>query len=141
MSARPSSLSDETVLQALELIALQRRAFVQIARDYNRRIARYVELARPGQLAPDQLIGMLIRRNPSATATRPASSLPANRQSQAGAEGRQTFADGWSSAGSDAMTAAATLPSTPPRDDAISPVSAELRPIEFGERSLLVRPQ
>jgi hypothetical protein len=137
MSARPSSLSDEAVLQALELIALQRRAFVQIARDYNRRIARYVELARPGQIAPEQLIGMLIRRNPSATATRPASSLPADRRSQTGPEGRQTFADGWSSADTDTMATATTLPSTPPRDDSVAPASAELRPIEYGERSLL----
>ena len=31
-------------LRAFELLALRRRAFVQIARDYNRRIARYTEL-------------------------------------------------------------------------------------------------
>ncbi len=37
-------------LRALELLALRRRAFVQIARDYNRRIARYSELATPGQV-------------------------------------------------------------------------------------------
>ncbi|MCC7475476.1 MAG: hypothetical protein IT425_08780 [Pirellulales bacterium] len=70
-------------LRALELLALRRRAFVQIARDYNRRIIRYAELATPGQLSPDQLTSMLIRTNATATATRPANSLPPNnRQSQ-----------------------------------------------------------
>ena len=47
-------------LSALRLLALQRRAFVQIARDYNERIARYSELASPGQLSAGRLTGMLI---------------------------------------------------------------------------------
>ena len=58
-------------IRALELLALRRRAFVQIARDYNRRIARYVELATPGEIGPDRLIGMLIKRAGASTATRP----------------------------------------------------------------------
>ena len=48
-------------LRALELLALRRRAFVQIARDYNRRIARYSELAAPGQISAGRLTGMLIK--------------------------------------------------------------------------------
>jgi hypothetical protein len=58
-------------LKALELLALERRAFVQIARDYNRRIARYSELATPGQISPDRLTGMLIKRPGSATSPPP----------------------------------------------------------------------
>lgn len=70
-------------LRALELLALQRRAFVQIARDYNRRIARYAELSTPGYIGADPLVDMLIRRDNTPTATRP--SLPTGtngRQSQ-----------------------------------------------------------
>jgi hypothetical protein len=142
MSSRPGSLSDESVLQALELIALERRAFVQIARDYNRRISRYVELARPGQIAPEQLIGMLIRRNPSATATRTGISPPGDRRSQTGSDGRQTFAgaDGWIPADADGISTAAVTQPISQRDDFVAPASAETRPIEFGERSLLVVP-
>ena len=62
--------------------ALRRRAFVQIARDYNRRIARYSELATPGQLSPDSPYGILIKLQLASTATRPATP-PGNRQSSA----------------------------------------------------------
>ena len=51
--SRRSDGGDGTgTLRALELLALRRRAFVQIARDYNRRIARYTELASPGRSIP-----------------------------------------------------------------------------------------
>ena len=64
--------SDGTdTLRALELLALRRRAFVQIARDYNRRIARYAELATPGEIGAERLVGMLIKRAGASTATRP----------------------------------------------------------------------
>jgi hypothetical protein len=141
LSAAPNSLPDEaTLLRSLELIALERRAFVQIARDYNRRIARYVELARPGQIASEQLIGMLIRRTPSATATRPNTSAPSDRRTQTGADGRQTFAtnaDGWIPADEEGRSNL----STAQRDEFVAPASAETRQIEVGERSLLVAPR
>ena len=60
-ASRDASDGVETV-RALELLALRRRAFVQIARDYNRRIARYTELSTPGQVGSERLIGMLIKR-------------------------------------------------------------------------------
>ncbi len=124
-------------LRALELLALRRRAFVQIARDYNRRIARYTELASPGQIDSVRLIGMLImREGASNTATRPATLVPPpNRQSHVPADDpaddpAQTFAEGWESTKSAAA---------PPRDDAVQPVSAESpRPKPRREHSLLV---
>lgn len=59
------------VVEALGLLALQRRAFVQIAKDYNRWIARYAELAMPGEVEVPRLVAMLIRRPGVSTATRP----------------------------------------------------------------------
>ena len=108
-------------LRGLELLALRRRAFVQIARDYNRRIARYAELASPGQIDADRLISMLIMREGAAnTATRPDTLVPPpNRQSQIPAEDSdQTFAKGWESIKSSAAA---------PRDDAVQPASAEAK--------------
>ena len=53
--------SDGTAMvRALELLALNRRAFVQIAKDYNRRIARYAELATPGRVDTNLLVAMLV---------------------------------------------------------------------------------
>lgn len=134
ISNSPSGVSDESnLLRALELLALERRAFVQIARDYNRRIARYVELARPGQVGSDQLIGMLIKRSRPATAI-----APTDRRSQTNADGSQTFAggaDGWMSVDPPAEI------STALRDESISPASAEARPFDSSERSLLVPPR
>ena len=51
------------MIRALELLALNRRAFVQIARDYNRRITRYAELSRPGRIDNGRLVAMLIGSN------------------------------------------------------------------------------
>jgi len=51
------------MIRALELLALNRRAFVQIARDYNRRITRYAELSRPGRIDNGRLVAMLIGRS------------------------------------------------------------------------------
>jgi hypothetical protein len=124
-------------LRALELLALRRRAFVQIARDYNRRIARYTELASPGPIDADRLIGMLImHENAANTATRPATLVPPpNRQSHVPADNSaddpaQTFAEGWESTKS---------ASAPPRDDAVQPASAESKPTNLRrEHSLLV---
>lgn len=121
-------------LRALELLALRRRAFVQIARDYNRRIERYTELASPGQIGSDRLIGMLIMRaGASNTATRPATlSPPPNRQSQVSMEeDAQTFAEGWESI----KSASAEFPI----DEDEEPASVEARRSKpRRERSLLV---
>jgi hypothetical protein len=124
-------------IRALELLALQRRAFVQLARDYNRRIARYAELSTPGEIGADRLIGLLIRRDNTPTATRP--SLPS------GTNGRQsnnsattplrTFAadEGWESASQSVARI---------RDDSVQPVgAAEESPPVREERSLLVSPR
>lgn len=67
----------ESVVNALQFLALNRRAFVQIARDYNQRITRYTELAKPGELRTARLVAMLIktpglaRRNDSGTTPPP----------------------------------------------------------------------
>ncbi len=79
---------------ALELLALRRRAFVQIARDYNRRIARYSELAAPGQISASRLTSMLISSVDSTTATKSALPTPPfNRRSSSESPPR-TFVDG-----------------------------------------------
>ncbi|TWT99701.1 hypothetical protein Pla108_06440 [Botrimarina colliarenosi] len=58
--------SDGTgVMRALELLALNRRAFVQIARDYNLQINRYTQLAAPERVDTGRLVAMLIRTAPT----------------------------------------------------------------------------
>ncbi|MGI9456901.1 MAG: hypothetical protein ACR2NU_10085 [Aeoliella sp.] len=85
----------EGVVRALELLALNRRAFVQISRDYNRRITRYTELARPGQVGSQRLVAMLIKTNQRrATATRDSrSGLLPGRSSQSIPP--ETFREDW----------------------------------------------
>jgi hypothetical protein len=122
-------------LRALEFLALRRRAFVQFVRDYNRRIARYTELATPGAVGAERLVTMLIKRDDVPTATRP--TLPADttgRQSRNGVElDRRTFADeGWESS-SEQRSAGIR------RDNDVEQTAAELPP-ERRERSLLVTP-
>jgi hypothetical protein len=122
-------------LRALEFLALRRRAFVQIVRDYNRRIARYTELATPGAVGAERLVAMLIKRDDLPTATRPSLPPGANgRQSQNGLElDRRTFADeGWES--SSEPRSAGTR-----RDTAVEQTAAESPP-DRRERSLLVTP-
>jgi hypothetical protein len=136
VAAARSDNSDATgTLRALELLALRRRAFVQIARDYNRRIARYSELATPGQIDADRLIGMLIRRDGPSTATRPfGSAVPLNRQSQnRTGDPSSTFAEEWAP-----MSGTRSFGTT--RDESVQPASADIqsRPIPIKERSLLV---
>ena len=53
------------VVQALKLNALSRRAFVQIARDYNLQINRYSQLATPDHIDTGRLVAMLIRTAPT----------------------------------------------------------------------------
>jgi hypothetical protein len=126
--------ADETaMLRALELLALRRRAFVQIARDYNRRIARYSELATPGEIDSGRLIGMLIKSTLPATATRSSSDAPPpDRQTNRDATSPRTYAEGWIPV-NDAWRRDAT------RDEAVEPASAETHP-PYKERSLLVKP-
>jgi hypothetical protein len=134
VAAARSDNSDPTgTLRALELLALRRRAFVQIARDYNRRIARYSELATPGQVDADRLIGMLIKRDTPSTATRPfTQAAPLNRQSQnRTAISPSTFADEWTS-----TSGIRQFGTT--RDESVQPASADVPPGPIEERSLLV---
>jgi hypothetical protein len=125
-------------LRALELLALRRRAFVQIARDYNRRIARYTELSTPGDIGAERLVGMLIKSSVQPTATRP--TLPSNaggRQSRSTNTGpRRTFArdEGWESASQ-------SLARGNSRDESVKPAVAEERSATSKERSLLVTPR
>jgi hypothetical protein len=51
----------------MELLALRRRAFVQIAKDYNLRIAHYTELSTPGVQPTTQLVAMLIKTSSNAS--------------------------------------------------------------------------
>lgn len=53
------------VLRALQLLALNRRAFVLIARDYNLQINRYSQLATPDRIDTGRLVAMLIRTAPT----------------------------------------------------------------------------
>jgi hypothetical protein len=137
-SVARNEASDGTgTLRALEFLALRRRAFVQIARDYNRRIARYAELASPGEIGADRLIGMLIKTDNAATATRPESSAAPRRQSNNASGGvrQRTFADGegWAPAGNG--TAGAI------RDEAVRPTSGATQQETRRERSVLVPPR
>jgi hypothetical protein len=126
-------------LHALNLLALRRRAFVQIARDYNRRIARYTELASPGQVTPERLTGMLIKSSVS-TATKTASPAPSlNRQTNRKEAPPSTFVEGASST----FKAAAPPPSK--RDEAVQPASrvessSQDKSSARREHSLLVTP-
>jgi hypothetical protein len=135
--ARNDSGEGMETLRALELLALRRRAFVQIARDYNRRIARYTELSTPGDIAAERLVGMLIKVSVPPTATRP--TLPAGtsgRQSRNSTSVPRTFAgvEGWESASQ--TTARETT-----RDESVKAASAEESAAAPKERSLLVPPR
>jgi hypothetical protein len=134
--ARKDASEGTGTLRALEFLALRRRAFVQIARDYNRRIARYTELASPGEIGAERLIGMLIKSENTSTATRSAAPATTGRQSS-NTSGRppRTFAEGegWEPAGS--------RPAGVTRDRAVQPASGEARQGPRRERSLLVSPR
>jgi hypothetical protein len=138
LNATARNDSDGTnTLRGLEFLALRRRAFVQIVRDYNRRIARYTELSTPGAVGADRLVTMLIKRDDVPTATRP--SLPGSttgRQSQNDVGSvRRTFADeGWESSGDERA-------STIRRDEAVEQTSTDSANPPRRERSLLVTPQ
>jgi hypothetical protein len=124
-------------LKALELLALQRRAFVQIARDYNRRIARYSELATPGEISPDRLTGMLIKRSGSPTATRSGTAAPPPTRTSSGVEKSRprTFAgqEDW------LPIEKSTSTNEVKQDSAVQPASATSENPK--ERSVLIRQQ
>jgi hypothetical protein len=134
-SAGSANTDGTGTAMALELLALHRRAFVQIARDYNRRIARYSELATPGEIGADRLIGMLIKRETTA-AQRSAAGPPPNRQSNNSPANRpSTFAQGWEPSGN--SQAGMTI-----RDSAVEPAAAAaIQGDPRLERSLLVKPR
>jgi hypothetical protein len=134
-NARSENSDGTGSLRALELLALRRRAFVQIARDYNRRIARYVELATPGEIGADRLIGRLILRDGASTATRASGATPLpNRQSNHSATSPpSTFARDW--APSDGGRSASSS-----RDHAVTSASGQSNQGRR-ERSLLVSPR
>jgi hypothetical protein len=120
------------IIRQHKLLALSRRAFVQIVRDYNRRIARYSELAMPNAISADRLAGVLIKRPASNTATRPGSAPPPTRTSSGVDSGTpKTFADNWVP-GSTADDKAAGK-----RDEAVKPASGT-DTSQRRERSLLV---
>lgn len=124
-------------LNSLELLALNRRAFVQIARDYNRRIARYSELASPGEIGAVRLTSMLIKTDAPATATKP--SLPApprDRRSSSDATPPPTFAEG-------AGTSAGPIANTSMRDENVKAAAGEeaSKSGATKEHSLLISPK
>jgi hypothetical protein len=57
------------LLQAQDLLALRRRAFVETARNYNQEIAAYTELAAPANVAADRLVAMMIRTSTTTNQT------------------------------------------------------------------------
>ena len=127
-------------LNALELLALHRRAFVQIARDYNRRISRYSELASPGEVGAERLTSMLIKTDAAATATKSSMSAPPpNRQSSSPPAPPRTFAAG-------AAASASPIANTAKRDETVEAASANepaspTNSTSKKERSLLVAPK
>lgn len=135
VARRPSNDQGAGVVKALELLALNRRAFVQISRDYNKRITRYTELAKPGDLRTERLVAMLIK-SAGNVASRPpqASSTPNGGRSQSSppATFRKELAN--------------PLRDVAPRIDAeVAPAAATeghnmVEKIAPGESSVLVRP-
>lgn len=58
--------SDGTLLlKTYQLVSLRRRAFINAINLYNKTIARYSELASPGEVGADRLVAMLIGKRPS----------------------------------------------------------------------------
>lgn len=98
-ATNPAAASE--VARAHDQISLQLREFVTAVRDYNQDIAAYAELAAPGNLGTDRLVGMLIRTTAPAdsqagdirhdenvapaTALEPQNDPPAPRLTDAGA--------------------------------------------------------
>lgn len=123
---------EQTLLQAAESLSLRRREFMQLAGDYNRRIARYTELATPGEIGSGRLVSMLISNPHSADS--PASGGRFDDildQQSRGAAPPQTFAEGWTPA---------RTGDSPRRDRSVEQASAESQ-TQHREKSLLVSPR
>jgi hypothetical protein len=133
LTAQRGTADETALLRALELLALRRRAFVQIARDYNRRIARYSELAAPGDIGSDRLTSMLIKSTAGPTATRTSTTVPPPNRQSSGTSTRQTYAEGWTAASN-------SRKEDGKRDEAVQPASGEAQTLHK-ERSLLVIPR
>jgi hypothetical protein len=122
-------------LRALEFLALRRRAFVQIARDYNRRIARYSELATPGSVSTDRLTGMLIL-TPASTAKKPGVAPSLNGRSASTPP--STYIEG--SAGAVTASGASRRDGSVEQASGTQPATSK-KPAARVERSLLVPAQ
>ena len=61
VTTRAASNDGAQLLNAQQLLSLQRRAFVARAREYNQEIAAYTELAAPAEVPADRLVAMMIR--------------------------------------------------------------------------------
>jgi hypothetical protein len=61
VTMRAASNDGAQLLNAQQLLSLQRRAFVARAREYNQEIATYTELAAPAEVPTDRLVAMMIR--------------------------------------------------------------------------------
>ena len=61
VTMRAASNDGAQLLNAQQLLSLQRRAFVARAREYNQEIAAYTELAAPAEVPADRLVAMMIR--------------------------------------------------------------------------------
>jgi hypothetical protein len=135
-SVRNENSDGASGIQAFELLALRRRAFVQIARDYNRRIARYAELAMPGQLGAERLTDMLIIRPGSSTATRSSSPAPPPKRQSSNGETSppRTFVNEWS------PTSNGQTQRPAKRDETVHPASATQSETRT-EHSLIVPPR
>jgi hypothetical protein len=130
LPSRGDSVDVSGIVRQHKLLALSRRAFVQIVRDYNRRIARYSELAMPNPISADTLSSKLIKRSVSSSPARPGSTTPPARTSSAVDDSiPKTFAETPASATQNNWTGK--------RDDAVKPASG-IDSSEHRERSLLV---
>ncbi|MBA4107187.1 MAG: hypothetical protein C0485_15690 [Pirellula sp.] len=61
VTMRAATNDGTQLLNAQQLLSLQRRAFVTRAREYNQEIATYTELAAPAEVPADRLVAMMIR--------------------------------------------------------------------------------
>jgi hypothetical protein len=61
VSMRAPTNDGTQLLNAQQLLSLERRQFVARAREYNQEIAAYTELAAPADVASDRLVAMMIR--------------------------------------------------------------------------------
>lgn len=135
VAARSDRGDGTSTLQTLEVWTERRRALVHLVRDYNRRIARYAELAAPGEIPPERLLSMLIKSQYTSMGApaMPTAPLPSGQSGVARGVPPRTFADGegWE-------PASLQPPENVLRDEAVRPASGEATNPPRRERSLLV---